>query len=215
DRFTIQEMENPSSWRLLKRNDSSEMEEAVFTVQGIIISKDLPPIYEKPRIPVNRFKYLRQNVSLTGAGSATFSSALDAAQVIYRHFDRQFPEGLLEAWSADSTLDSLDISNRYLTPLRDISGLEDVPFHKGVDPRGVLRDMAKNDHIHTEDNYVGYFSTHRDSDGHRRFKSCEPQIFRVGDIVQAQLSFVVIPVKAGRRKMLTVLRSLALLDETF
>jgi hypothetical protein len=40
-------------------------------------------------------------------------------------------------------------------------------------------------------------------------------MFRVGDIVQAQLSFVVIPVKAGRRRMLTVLRSLALLDEAF
>jgi hypothetical protein len=49
DKFTIQELENPSSWRLLKRNNGSEMEEAVFTVQGIIISKDLPPIYEKPR----------------------------------------------------------------------------------------------------------------------------------------------------------------------
>jgi hypothetical protein len=37
----------------------------------------------------------------------------------------------------------------------------------------------------------------------------------VGDIVQVQLSFVVIPIKGGRRRMLTVLRSLALLDETF
>ena len=40
-------------------------------------------------------------------------------------------------------------------------------------------------------------------------------MFRVGDIVQVQLSFVVIPIKAGRRKMLTILRSLALLDEAF
>ena len=167
-----------------------------------------------------------------------FSSALDAAHMIYKHFDRQFPEGLLDAWSTDSTLDSLDISNCYLTPLKNVSGLESVPFHKGVDPRNILRDMAKNDHIHTEDNYVAYFQMHRDSDGHRkyvqsmhnnffrwnsllfwpgicRFKTCEPQTFRVGDIVQVQLSFVVIPVKAGRRKMLTVLRSLALVNETF
>ena len=49
----------------------------------------------------------------------------------------------------------------------------------------------------------------------RRFQPCEPQIFRVGDIVEVQLSFVVIPVKAGRRKMLTVLRSLALLDGAY
>ena len=37
-------------------------------------------------------------------------------------------------------------------------------------------------------------------------------MFRVGDIVQAQVSFVVIPLKGGRRKMISVLRSLALLD---
>lgn len=98
-----------------------------------------------------------------------FSSALDAAHMIYRQFDRQFPEGLLDAWSTDSTLDSLDISNRYLTPLKNVSGLENVPFHKGVDPRNILRDMTKSDHIHTEDNYVAYFSMHRDSDGQRKY----------------------------------------------
>jgi hypothetical protein len=129
----------------------------------------------KFRIPVHRFKYLRQNISLTGLGSATFSSALDAAQVIYKHFDRQFPEGLLDSWSpmrsTNSSLDSLDISNRYLTPLRDVGGsslVESIPFHKGVNPRNILSDMARNSHIHTEDNYVEYFSMHRDSDGHRR-----------------------------------------------
>lgn len=45
-----------------------------------------------------------------------------------------------------------------------------------------------------------------------RYVNSEPQMFRVGDIVQAQVSFIVIPMKGGRRKMLTVLRSLALLD---
>lgn len=93
--------------------------------------------------------------------------------MIYKHFDRQFPEGMLDSWlpthSTDSSLDSLDISNRYLTPLRDVGRLaESVPFHKGVDPRNILRDMAKNNHVHTEDNYVEYFSMHRDSDGRQR-----------------------------------------------
>jgi hypothetical protein len=177
---------------------------------------------------------------LTGLGSATFARALDAAQAIYKQFDRQFAEGLLENWmpaeSTNSDLESFDMSNRYLTPLKEISGFaESIPFNKGVDPRNILRDMAKNGHIHTEDNYVEYFSMHRDSCGQRRsikklskvniknsllfwiqrFQACEPQLFRVGDIVQVQLSFVVIPVKGGRRRMLTILRSLALLDESF
>lgn len=125
------------------------------------------------RIPPHRFKYLRQNISLTGLGSATFSSALDAAQMIYRHFDRHFPEGLLDSWSPtwstnQKGLDSIDISNRYLTPLKDVSGLESLPFHKGVDPRNILLDMTKNDYIHIDDNYVEYFSMHRDTNGQKK-----------------------------------------------
>ena len=125
------------------------------------------------RIPPHRFKYLRQNISLTGLGSATFSSALDAAQMIYRHFDRHFPEGLLDSWSPtwstnQKGLDSIDISNHYLTPLKDVSGLESLPFHKGVDPRNILLDMTKNDYIHIDDNYVEYFSIHRDTNGQKK-----------------------------------------------
>lgn len=160
------------------------MEEAVFSVQGIIMSKDLPPIYDKPRcttvmwvargslttisyrIPVHRFKYLRQNVVLTGLRSATFSSALDAAQAIYRYFDQQFPKGLLDSWSSvqsgSSGIDSMDLSNHFLTLLKDTRGLESIPFHKGFDLHSILCELAKGDHIHTEDNYVEYFSMRKD-----------------------------------------------------
>jgi hypothetical protein len=47
-----------------------------------------------------------------------------------------------------------------------------------------------------------------------RYERCDPHMFRAGDLVEAQLSFVVIPVKGGRRKMLAVLRSLALIKGT-
>lgn len=51
DKFDIQEMSNPMSWRLLKRENNTDLvrEEAVFSIQGIIMSKDLPPVYDKPR----------------------------------------------------------------------------------------------------------------------------------------------------------------------
>jgi hypothetical protein len=70
--------------------------------------------------------------------------------MIHGHFDRHFPEGLLENWSTNQGLDSIDISNRYLTPSKEASGLESIPFHKGVDPRNILLDMAKSDHVHTD-----------------------------------------------------------------
>ena len=52
DKFVVQEMTNPMSWRLLKRENNSDLEkeEAVFSIQGIVMSKDLPPIYDKPRL---------------------------------------------------------------------------------------------------------------------------------------------------------------------
>ncbi|KAF8240623.1 hypothetical protein L208DRAFT_1231508, partial [Tricholoma matsutake] len=53
-----------------------------------------------------------------------------------------------------------------------------------------------------------------------RFEACPPQSFRKGDIVEAQLSFVVIPikedlVKGKQYKLLVVLQSMALLDTQF
>ena len=42
-----------------------------------------------------------------------------------------------------------------------------------------------------------------------------PQIFRIGDIVEAQISFIAAPVKNNKYKFIVVLRSIALLDPTF
>jgi len=62
------------------------VEEATFTVQGVIISKDLPllwakvslwtyNIYHQWRITANQYKYLRQGVILSGLGLPTFQNA--------------------------------------------------------------------------------------------------------------------------------------------
>jgi hypothetical protein len=47
------------------------------------------------------------------------------------------------------------------------------------------------------------------------YKTVGPQTFRIGDIVEVQMSFVGIPLKGQNFKMLSVLRSIALLDGTF
>ncbi|KAH9960579.1 hypothetical protein BGW80DRAFT_1256107 [Lactifluus volemus] len=55
----------------------------------------------------------------------------------------------------------------------------------------------------------------RDDKGIIRYERCQLHMFRAGDLVEVQLSFVVIPVKGGHRKMLAVLRSLALIKGNF
>jgi hypothetical protein len=49
----------------------------------------------------------------------------------------------------------------------------------------------------------------------RRHETVGPQTFRTGDLVEIQVSFVVVPMKGERRKMITVLRSIALIDGDF
>ena len=117
------------------------------------------------RMSAQHFRYLQQCIVLTGLGSATFTSALDAAVEIYRHFDHQFSEGILDSWTTSQEkyhdTPCFDISNRYLTPAKDAMG-QDTPFHKGVDPQGILHGMANSNgtcsYMHTEDNQVQYFT---------------------------------------------------------
>jgi len=50
DENKIEQLTNPVSWRILKRaDDGTTSEEVIFTVQGIIQLKDLPPVVEKTR----------------------------------------------------------------------------------------------------------------------------------------------------------------------
>lgn len=42
-----------------------------------------------------------------------------------------------------------------------------------------------------------------------------PQIFHVGDIVEAQVSFIAVPLKDNKHKTIVVLRSIVLLDASF
>ena len=49
----------------------------------------------------------------------------------------------------------------------------------------------------------------------KRYEMAEPQIYRVGDIVEAQISFVAIPLKGQKYKMSPILHSIALIDGSF
>ena len=154
-------------------------------------------------LPVSRYKYLCQSKTLTGHGCPAFTSALQGVKEIHDQFERQFPEGTLEARTEDSLgdayMESIDLSNRYLTPASEAGGLNSVLFQPGVDPKGILQCMARGDrtcaYIHMEENQVQYYTAHRDGTGHRRcitcnrlvedspkpnncrYETCEPQTF--------------------------------------
>lgn len=217
--YQIIQVNGPKTWRLVGAEvNESEREEAVFTLQGVIIMKDLPPVTDKPKLLTNdRYKYLRQSLTLTGFGSPTFNNAVSAAQTIHRLFDRNFAESEMEPWTIATAGEQLsfDMTNRYFTPTKDTPLMQHVPFKNDVDPLGILEGMAQAGYTHGEENEVGYYKRYDKGPDKRAFQEVHPQTFRIGDIVEVQLTFAVVPLKGKRVKMLSVLRSIVLLDRKF
>jgi hypothetical protein len=47
------------------------------------------------------------------------------------------------------------------------------------------------------------------------YEIAKPQSYRVGDIVEVQVSFTVVPLRGQKYKMLSVMRSIALMNNKF
>jgi hypothetical protein len=103
--------------------------------------------------------HLRQGVKLTGLDTETFGRAIDSIVLIHTIFSRQFKEGLWETWqpSAFGGGRAIDMSNRYFTSRRRDTQAASIPFHKDVDPEGILSEIAGADLIHCEENRVLYY----------------------------------------------------------
>ncbi|KAF8229957.1 hypothetical protein L208DRAFT_1036013, partial [Tricholoma matsutake] len=214
----IEHYSHPESWRLLRLDSQGEfLNEAMFTIQGMLISMELPPLTEVPRTPTWKYKYLRQSVTIRGLSTELFNHAANVSLEIHRLFDRAFAKGIVDNWKVGNVDGAvINMSNYYLTPAKDVPGLQSMPFMAGVDIHGVLEEMLSNKgekaYTHTEDNQVFYYKSFKDADGSQR-----PQIFCKGDIIEVQVSFVAVPIRPGsptklRRKMFIVLQSLTLLD---
>lgn len=116
-------------------------------------------------MPTEKFKYLKQSITISGLDTPTFGSALDATVEIFGYFDRQFGEGKLQSWSPAGHTNNLHASNRYLTPRRDGSEDQSVAFGDLVDPKKILTSMQGDHYIHTEENQVLYYMRHTNTDG--------------------------------------------------
>ena len=58
------------------------------------------------------------------------------------------------------------------------------------------------------------FDCEKDLNDINRFIATAPVTFQVGDIVEAQVSFAVVPLREGKMKTSMILRSITLLDGT-
>ncbi|KAF8220048.1 hypothetical protein L208DRAFT_1336020, partial [Tricholoma matsutake] len=197
-------------------------EEVVFSIQGLLSGKNLPPIIEKIRL-TSQGHYLQQGVSLLGCGTCTFEQALNAAQEIYSPFNRNIEEASLEFWTLTTAPGitqghTLKALNQYLTAKHDAPTMASVPIPALVDPRGILDKLTKEGFIYGEENEVRYYNIHNTTTLTNAMPSIEPvgpHIFQIGDIVEIQVSFIVVLLKDIKHKMIIVLRFIALLNPHF
>ena len=186
-----------------------------------------------------QWKYLRQAVGLTGLGNTDFEASIKGLIDVHAMFNRFVPMGKLQA---NTIIDQngehasiINCSNRYFSSWKDQPYSKHLPFSADIDPKGILTRAVGGLYFHAEDNVVWYYERREGSNGAvqyvywepslywkwrllieiSRYSPIPPVLFREGDVVEAQISMMLVPLKGGQFKMTAVLRCLTLLDSTY
>ncbi|KAH6896343.1 hypothetical protein BKA70DRAFT_1116397, partial [Coprinopsis sp. MPI-PUGE-AT-0042] len=205
------------NWRLCWEGEDKQAEEAVFRVQGVLCGKDLPPVQKKGNTPseLRSRRFIRQNVKLTGFGEAQFTKALTELEAVHLKMSNCFPDGRLETFQPAmfGTHFAIEANTRYFNHRNTVSAdVQPVDFLEGVDPEGSLSRLMGEDYVHTQDNQVEYLQA-RITVYIPTYIRVSPSIFRIGDIVEAALAFVCVPLRNGKTKAVVTLKALVMLNQ--
>ncbi|KAK0220720.1 hypothetical protein IW262DRAFT_1272557, partial [Armillaria fumosa] len=128
--------------------------------------------------------------------------------------EREFHQGQLLDWSLTQVhrAQAIELLNRYFQRKTGSSTPgAGIQIGRNVDPNGVLCKLARDKLEHTEDNKVRYYQGVADGEK-KRYVETKPQVFRVGDIVEARCFIVFMTCKGGDTRMKLILRGLALVN---
>ncbi|KAG2008672.1 hypothetical protein CC2G_014076 [Coprinopsis cinerea AmutBmut pab1-1] len=212
---SVKRISRPESWRMYEVvND--EPTEIVFRIQGIIQSKELPPVGRNINRSNRAKKHLRQQVTIFGFGAPLFQNFADSVEAMYIKYGDFISDGHLEEWSPPTDGDSVgfDVINRYFTHANYATGEPQVPFHETVDPFDVLKQMGGGNYVHTQDNHVDYIERVI-AENSKDYQIVSPTVFKVGDIVECALTARCYPTGNSRVKMRLILKALVLIDQQF
>ncbi|KDR66261.1 hypothetical protein GALMADRAFT_19944, partial [Galerina marginata CBS 339.88] len=188
--------------------------EVVASLQGIICKRELPP-FRVPFRTARQVKYVRQGVTITALGDSVFDTVGATVAEVHTLFGRIVGDERLQDCSIYATFEehaAVEMSNRYFTPRREAGSATGRLLGEDIDPLGILTKAAGTEYIHTEDNEVYYYERRGKNESDQRFASVLPVIFQVGDIVEVQVSFALLPLREGKLKTCMILRSISLLD---
>ncbi|PBK87462.1 hypothetical protein ARMGADRAFT_1085482 [Armillaria gallica] len=183
---------DPAEWRLVCNDEEDAATEVLFVVHGAVSSRDLAPMISK--VNTKKALYLRQGLTVTGYGAESFARAVEAIPKLFALFSRDIGEHNM------SEMDCMaqDLSELLIT--------------KDMDPHGYLANIAGDKYVYTDDNQVRFYERKTTASGEREFVEVSPNKIQVGDIVEMHVSFTAVPLKGGRKKVVSVLRSITLLD---
>ncbi|KAK0244860.1 hypothetical protein EDD85DRAFT_785224 [Armillaria nabsnona] len=205
-------------WCLLTQaSKREEPEEVVFMVNRIICGLDLPLVYSLPKLIADKPLIMLQKVTLTGMGASTFKDCMNAMREVSMIAEWEFKQGALEQWTPTSIngVKAMEITNRYFRRTREGDSEEPLTISKDVDPKGVLQQLMRLDLVHTEENVVHYFRSTIKEGGKRKYQVAKPQLFWVGDIIEAQITLAIVRGKKRTHRIKLILRAIVLLDAEY
>ncbi|KAF6747794.1 hypothetical protein DFP72DRAFT_821263, partial [Ephemerocybe angulata] len=202
----------PASTRMMEGED-----EVVAKIRGVLCGKDLPPYTEVPfnTNSTSRIRNLRQHVKVTGLGSDDFAAYIDKLHEVHEMFVEHVKDRFVVPFDflPHEGHESVESHSRYFTDRFLVPYEKNQPFLPGVDPHHVLRKIQPDDFIHGQDNIVEYCVRNMGTKG-PTYDACDPSLFKVGDVVEVAFSFVGVPIKDKRMRVILQLRGLTLLDNT-
>ena len=156
-------------------------------------------------------------------------------QKIQDRLEKAIPEGKLDKWTPSYTASghpAIDLSNRYVTNVKDKGIFTSLPVTDLMDPYGYLRKVMGRFWHYTEDNEVECFERYekeRRDNGEKKYRysliilsrssltliSSRPLdivALRTGHFVEAQVSMIAWPSSNSRWRMSLVVRKVLLVD---
>ncbi|KAF7971997.1 hypothetical protein HWV62_19275 [Athelia sp. TMB] len=125
-------------------------------------------------------------------------------------------KGDIETWKPQRyrTWQALDLENRFFVRQNSEGDAEGIKIPSNIDPDGILSALAGDQWVYTDENQVSYYRMTLGPDGKERYTSNNPSEFKIGDIVEAQLSTLAVKRRGpgNNYSFKMVLRALTLLD---
>ncbi|KAJ7120547.1 hypothetical protein C8R43DRAFT_1136720 [Mycena crocata] len=181
-------------WKLCTVADEGGVfDEVVFRIQGVLTKNELVPKAINRCAP-HKAIHLSQHVEICGLGTEIFEQGVSGVIAVHQKLAEHMADAEmfpLAMKKQEPNGSHIPASKRLFTERCDAPTEQDNVFAPGIDTLGRLAKLKGTNLIHAPDNMVKYFRLVVAKDGQSaRYVKTIPGAFKIGDLVELQLSFV-------------------------